>query len=107
MNDWNVIYSDEAERDLRDIYEYIAYSLLSPMNAEGQVERIMQAVERLDQMPYRHEKYPDEPWRSIGLRFMTVDHYCVLYLPDESTMEVGIVRIMYDGRDKSSILRRD
>ena len=55
MNDWDVIYSDEAERDLRDIYEYIAYSLLSPMNAEGQGERIMQAVERLDQMPYRHE----------------------------------------------------
>ena len=107
MNDWNVLYSDEAERDLRDIYEYIAYSLLSPMNAEGQVERIMQAVERLDQMPYRHEKYPDEPWHSIGLRFMTVDNYCVLYLPDEFTMKVGIVRIMYDGRDKSSILRRN
>ncbi len=106
MSSWCIVYSKEAEHDLIDIYEYIAYSLLSPMNAEGQAERIMQAIERLDQMPYRHEKYPDEPWHSMGLRFMTVDNYCIFYLPDEARMEVGIARIMYDGRDKSLVLRQ-
>ena len=34
MNQWRVDYTVEAENDLADIYSYIAYSLLSPDNAE-------------------------------------------------------------------------
>ncbi|MDD3337131.1 MAG: type II toxin-antitoxin system RelE/ParE family toxin [Eubacteriales bacterium] len=57
MSQWRVEYTDEAERDLSDIYSYIAYSLLSPDNADAQVERIMQAVEELDHMPLRCNAY--------------------------------------------------
>lgn len=55
MSQWRVDYTVEAENDLVDIYSYIAYSLLSPDNAEGQIERIMQAVEDLDHMPLRYK----------------------------------------------------
>ena len=105
MKSWKVMYSNAAESDLADIYAYIAYSLLAPENAAGQAERIMQAVERLSTMPMRHEVYPEEPWKSMGLRYMNVDHYCVFYLPDEQKGEVEIVRIMYSGRDKTAALR--
>lgn len=105
MKSWKVIYSNAAEADLADIYAYIAYSLLSPENAAGQAERIMQAVERLSAMPMRHEVYPEEPWKSMGLRYMSVDHYCIFYFPDAQKWEVEIVRIMYSGRDKTAALR--
>ena len=106
MKSWKVMYSNAAESDLTDIYAYIAYSLLAPENAVGQAERIMQAVERLSTMPMRHEVYPEEPWKSMGLRYMNVDHYCIFYFPDEQKGEVEIVRIMYSGRDKTAALRR-
>lgn len=36
---YEVITTDQADADLRSIYEYIAFELLSPDNAAGQLER--------------------------------------------------------------------
>ena len=105
MKPWKVVYSNAAGSDLTDIYAYIAYSLPAPENAADQAERIMQAVERLSTLPMRHEVYPEEPWKSMGLRYMNVDNYCIFYFPDAQKGEVEIVRIMYSGRDKTAALR--
>ncbi len=96
---WSVIYTDEAKRDLRAVYTYIAFHLLAPETAVKQVKRIMKEIRALDRMPMRHRLYEDEPWHSQGLRFFPVDHYLVFYLPDEAQKRISIVRIMYGGRD--------
>lgn len=96
---YDVVYSAEARQDLRDIYEYIAYELLVPEIAAGQVDRIMKAVRSLEQMPMRYTHYEEEPWHSQGLRLLPVDNYLIFYLPDEITGVVNIIRIMYGGRD--------
>jgi len=96
---WKVDYSLSANRDLQEIHDYISGILLEPAIAVKQTNRIMDAVDSLDQMPLRHRLYDKEPWRSQGLRIMPVDNYVVLYLPDESYNTVTIVRIMYGGRD--------
>ena len=44
MSSFYVCYSDEAKDDLRNIYMHIAYELGSRDNAEGQVNRIREAV---------------------------------------------------------------
>ena len=79
---WDIVYTARARRDLRDIYEYIAYELLMPETAAGQTQRIMKEIRALDEM-----------------RFFPVDNYLVFYLPDETKNTVSIVRIMYVGRD--------
>lgn len=99
MNSWKVIYTEHAERDLRGIYEYIAFSLLEPEIAKKQVRRIMEAIAKLDQMPLRCPLYEKEPWRNKGLRFLQVDNYLVFYLPVEAQVTVAIIRIMYGGRN--------
>ena len=96
---WAVEYTAAARQDLRNIYEYIAYNLLSPKVAVGQIQRIMHHIGTLDEMPMRHSLYADEPWRSRGLRFLPVDNYIVFYLPREAVNTVSVVRIMYGGRD--------
>ena len=48
---YDVVYTAEARQDLRNIYEYIAYELLVPEIASGQVDRIMKAARSLEQMP--------------------------------------------------------
>lgn len=58
---WAVVYSAQARKDLRDIFEYIAYSLCSPDNAKSQTRRIMAEIHSLDEMPLRHQLYDDEP----------------------------------------------
>jgi toxin ParE1/3/4 len=96
---WDIVYTAAARRDLRDIYEYIAYELLVPETAAGQTQRIMKEIRALDEMPMRFRLYEEEPWHSEGLRFFPVDNYLVFYLPDETRNTVSIVRIMYGGRD--------
>lgn len=96
---YKVKISETAEKDIRKIYEYIAFELLSPSVAAAQVERIEKNILSLDEMPMRFRIYENEPWKSRGLRVMPVDNYLVFYIPYEENHTVNILRIMYGGRD--------
>lgn len=98
--------SDQADNDLRNIYEYIAFELQSPENASGQLDRLEESILGLDQMPERFREYEKEPWHSRGLRIMPVDNYCVLYIPDKEKAVVTIIRVMYGGRDIETQLKK-
>lgn len=41
---WEIKYTKHSMEDLKAIYEYIAFDLLAPDTASGQVNRIMKAV---------------------------------------------------------------
>jgi len=41
---FNVVTSIQAEEDLRGIFEHIAFELLSPENAEKQLERLEEQI---------------------------------------------------------------
>jgi toxin ParE1/3/4 len=106
MNPWKVVYTEHAERDLRDIYDYIAFSLLEPETAKKQAQRIMNAASKLDEMPLRFPLYEKELWHSKGLRVLPADNYLVFYLPVEALKTVVIIRIMYGGRNIDAQLRQ-
>ena len=96
---YNIVYSAQAKRDLRSIYEYIAFKLLAPETAGKQARRIMNEVLNLNEMPMRYKLYDEEPWSSYGLRVFPIGSYLVFYLVIEQLNVVNIVRIMYGGRD--------
>ncbi len=98
--------SDQAENDLRNIYEYIAFELQSSENANGQLDRLEKGILSLNQMPGRFREYAKEPWHSRSLHIMPVDNYCVLYLPDLDKAVVTIIRAMYGGRDIETQLNK-
>jgi toxin ParE1/3/4 len=102
---WRIKYMEHAERDLDAIFTYIAETLLVPDAARSQVRRILDAADKLDDMPMRHPFYKDEPWRSMGLRSLQVDNYLVFYKPDELRHVVFIIRVLYGGRDISEELK--
>ena len=96
---YEVQVSEQADSDLRGIFEYIAFELQSPENAIGQLERLEEQILSLDTMPERYRKYENEPWKSRGLRVLPVDNYVVLYISDSNKKVVTILRVMYAGRD--------
>lgn len=91
--------SARAKCDLRGIYEYIAFELLAPENAGSQLNRLEKGIMELASMPFRFRKYETEPWKSRGLRIMSIDNFVVLYLPNKETAVVTIIRVMYGGRN--------
>ena len=96
---YTIKITDQADNDIRNIYEYIAYELQSPENASGQLDRIEKCIMSLDDMPERYRFYDREPWKSRGLHIVPVDNYCVLYIVDNDDRTVSIMRVMYGGRD--------
>ena len=96
---WKIQYSASSGEDLRSIFDYIAYELLSPEYAANQIERIMKAVRSLEDMPMRHLIYNEEPWKTKQVRFLPVDNYIIFYLLKNDSGTVNIIRIIYGGRD--------
>lgn len=102
---YEVITTNQADIDLRDIYEHIAFELLSPDNASGQLKRLEEHIIGLEKFPEKFKLYGKEPWRSRGLRVMPVDNYVVFYFIDKAAGIVTVVRVMYVGRDADNQLK--
>lgn len=104
MKQYDVCISDEALKDLEQIYEYIADTLQSPANAIGQYQRIAEAILRLDIMP---ERFQVMDWgiESIQeLRRMPVDHYSVFYVIQEKC--VIVTNVIYSASDLDQRFRK-
>ncbi|GAB2024281.1 type II toxin-antitoxin system RelE/ParE family toxin [Lactovum odontotermitis] len=104
---YDVRTTPQSEKDLRDIYEYIAFNLQAPHNAVKQINALEEKILSLSTMPERFRRYLEEPWKSRNLRIMPVGNYLVFYIPvveytENESNENGLVtilRVMYGGRD--------
>lgn len=96
-----IVYTNTARRDLREIYEYIAYTLLVPDTAKAVSGKLLREARSLESLPERNPLYRDEPWHSQGVRFLRVKNYLVFYTVNPDADTVSIARIMYGGRDIS------
>ena len=102
---YEVTTTEQAASDLRGIFEYIAFELLSPENATSQIDRLEENIIGLENFPKKHRIYEKEPWKSRGMRVMPVDNFLVFYITDEATEGVTVIRIMYAGRDVDEQLK--
>ena len=92
----NLIYLNQYERK----------DMQTPENVSGQLDRLEACIMDLDHMPKRYRQYELKPWKSRGLRVAPVYNYLVLYIPDDDTQVVTIIRVMYGGRDVDTQLNR-
>ena len=99
MEDFNVLYSDDALNDLRDIYSYIALSLKEPQTAARLIERLRLEIRSLGNFPMKYRLVDFEPMRSFGMRQTAIDNYVVFYIPDSGERTVTIVRVLYGKRN--------
>lgn len=103
---YEVIITTQADADLRGIYEYVTFELLSPDNAARQLARLEERIAGLEEFPEKFKLYEKKPWHGRGLRVMSVDNYLVFYISDREAGIVTIIRIMYAGRDIDNQLRK-
>ena len=96
---YDVTFTEQAENDLRGIFEYIAFDLLSPENAAGQLDRIEERILSLGEYPEKFRQYEREPWKSRNTRVVPVDNYVIFYIPDKTKKLVTVIRVMHSGRD--------
>ena len=96
---YSIYISFQAELDLRNIYEYIAFNLQSPIIASNQIKRLEAGINSLEYMPFRYGLYNYKLSNNKETHYMNIDNYIILYIPKESDKTVTIIRIVYSGRD--------
>lgn len=104
---YEVKLSEQAYIDFRGVFEYIAFELKAPENANNRLNRLEERILSLDTMPERYRKYEKEPWKSRGLRILPIDNYLVFYTTNTDIKVVTILRVMYAGRDIDNQLNFD
>lgn len=102
---YQVKLTNNAILQLREIIGYISKVLFEPEAAKRWSERIKKAVSALDYLPLRYPLVDEEPWRTEGIRKMTVDNFIVYYWVNEETSVVWITAVVYGKRDQLSALR--
>ena len=97
MKQYKVEITQEALTDMEQLYNHIAYVLLSPENAMGQYNRIADAILQLDQMPERFRIIDSTLEHSKELRRMLVDNYSVFYVI--KGVRVVVTNVLYTASD--------
>lgn len=93
MTEYEIIISEQAAKDMNDIYEYIASVIGMPQTAMEQFNRIADAIETLNLMQERIKIMEDAKRPDQQLRQLLVDNYSVIFTIKEQT--VNIVRVLY------------
>ena len=88
---YEVEVSEQADRDLREIFLYIAFELQSPENAIGQLDRLEEQILSLDAMPKRYRKLSD--YKFIVFAFGASD--------DDIRSIVTVPRVIFEKIGKS------
>ena len=103
-NIYEVRISKQAERQLREIFQYISYTLQAPGTAEKMLDLLEREILSLSSFPNRIPLTQDEPWHSQGVHKMVVKNYLVYFWVDENTQTVHIIAVVYGRRDQKQLL---
>lgn len=103
---FKVVLSEQAEDDLADIYSYILNILQSKKNADSVLDRLCSAMNDLTFMAESYHLYPNEPWRSLGVHYFSVNNYSIFYAinKDKKNPVITVLHIVYGKRDLDKIL---
>jgi plasmid stabilization system protein ParE len=93
---YRVKYSAKAARQLEAISDYIFAD--SPQNAVVMLERLINAIESLDQLPHRYAVPRHVKKVSQNVRSMPVPPYLVQYPIDDRNFQVSILSVRHGAR---------
>lgn len=103
MEQYTVEITNEALKDMEDIYNYIAEELLVPDTAMEQYNRIADAILSLDMNPKRYRPMDSELEKGRERRCMPVDNYSVFYVV--SGNRVVVTDVLYSASNIEARLR--
>lgn len=99
MDEYSVQITPEAEADIDEAYNYIAYHLENPQAAFELTDGIYAAIEDLGVMPLRFPVWRREPMKSEGVRSFGVKNFNVFYYVNETIRSVIVLRVLYNRRN--------
>lgn len=105
MDSYEIIITPDAETDLLEIRDYIAYTLSVPDVALKYIRAIRAEIQKLSYMASSLAPVEREPWHSRGVRKIIARNFYIYYRPDDSTGRVYVLNVIYQKRDQLRALK--
>ena len=105
MDAYEIIITPDAEADLFEIRDYIAYTLSVPDVALNYIRAIRSEIQKLTYMTSSIVPVKQEPWHSRGVRKIIVKNFYIYYRPDDTSSKVYILNVIYAKRDQLRALK--
>lgn len=106
METYKVEVTSIADRDLGEIFEYVAVTLAAPKAATGLVSRLYDSMRSLSASPLRCPAAKDAYLARQGFRTLFVDNYIVFYVVNEDAKQVIVHRVIYAKRNYRQLFVR-
>lgn len=100
MERYKVKIYPSAQRDLRDIVDYL--NTLSPSAALRYYDKLTQEIASLSTMQERCPRPRDLALAAKGYRYLIVENYLIFYVVSGGTVQIR--RILYGRRDYRALL---
>ncbi|RIY16090.1 addiction module toxin RelE [Bifidobacteriaceae bacterium WP012] len=105
MSSFNILVTQDAENDLKNIRDYIA-SNISKKTSVRIIHLIKSSIERLSLFPQFAPAVKYEPWNSLGVRRIVVKNFLVYYRVVLEENTVYILKVTYDKRNQQTVLEQ-
>lgn len=101
-DNYNVIYSPMAKRDLTEIAKYIAFELYNPDAADRFLQEVDKAAEELKNFPLAGAVYNSKKSRKLQYRMKFIKNFTAYYVVTDNIVEVR--RVLYKRRDARNFI---
>lgn len=105
MSSFNILVTQDAENDLKNIRDYIA-SNISKKTSVRIINFIKSSIERLSLFPQFAPAVKYEPWNSLGVRRIIVKNFLVYYRVVLEENTVYILKVTYGKRNQKAVLEQ-
>lgn len=95
MSSYNVMIIEVAQRDLLDIFDYIAFELRDPDSTIRLLSKIRSKVKSLYDFPEQNNLISEPKYEEQKIRWCPVENYIVFYKVSKEKSQVYLIRILY------------
>ena len=99
-------FTKQSNNQIVEIFDYISYNLNSPQTAARLLREIKDKTLKLADFPEMYELVEFDPWRTYGIRKITVANFVIYYWPDHENKMVLITSVVYGKRNQLFALKQ-
>ena len=92
---YEVIITERAKQELKEIYEYISKSLMEENTADKLIDKIEKELLQLEDIPEGFSVIEKYRKKDFEYRRLPINNYVAIYRIDKEKREVYIIRIVY------------
>ena len=100
MDEYKVKITQQANSHLFEIFTYINSKLKEPATALRLLDEFQNGILSLNKLPKRIALIKEEPWKSYGIRRMSIKNFLIYFWISDEVNEVHIIAVIYNKRDQ-------